>query len=175
MSADPNRQKFRPARVDDTDHIVNLLIPLFQKVGVIYGIKPDAESIIASVLHTIERGVCLVGDHACAGGFIRNYPWNYNAKLGVILFWNYDRPSGIKILPEMVEAFRRLGATHINCASHFPDNRIGKHYEALGIHPAEVQYVGNILQGEGLGFNNGKAEMKRHSDTPQPPEGLCQH
>lgn len=135
---------FRPARLDDADHIVDLLVPLFQKVGAVYGIRPEAESIIKTVIHTIERGVCLVGESGCAGGYVHPYPWNHNAQVGIILFWNYSRPSGIHVFEAIVERFRSLGATHINCASHFPDNRIGRHYMRFGLHPAETQFISSL-------------------------------
>lgn len=136
--------RFRPAKVDDTEHIVELLIPLFQKFGGVYGIRSDAESIVKTVLHTITNGICLVSPEACAGGFIHPYPWNHQMNVGVVLFWNYNRPSGIRVFEALTREFKARGATHINCASHFPDHRIGRHYRRLNLQPAEIQYVGPV-------------------------------
>lgn len=142
MNTSPKLRRFRPARLDDADHIIDQIVAINAKVGAVYGIGMDAESVIATVMHTIERGVCLVGDHACAGGYIHPYPWNHAAKIGLILFWNYTRPSGIHVFEAMAERFRALGATHINAASHFPSNRIGQHYARFGLHPCETQFIG---------------------------------
>lgn len=134
-------KRFRPARPDDLDAILDLLVDMNRKIGAVYGIPADAESTIKTVLHIIHRGVCLVGNHACAGGFIYPYPWNEQAKVGLLLFWNYTRPSGVHVFGAMAERFRELGATHLNCASHFPDNRLARWYARFGLRAAEIQHI----------------------------------
>ena len=158
MNTSSKLRKFRPATMDDADHIIDQIVEINKKVGAVYGIPMDAESVIATVIHTIERGVCVVGENACAGGYIHPYPWNHAAKIGLILFWNYTRPSGIRVFEAIAERFRALGATHINAASHFPDNRIGQYYARFRLHPAEVQHIGCL------------SAMKTNHNTPKQEE-----
>jgi hypothetical protein len=64
--------------------------------------------------------------------------------IGNVVFWGFTKPSGVHILEAITEEFKNHGATHINCASHFPENSSGRLYERFGLHPAETQYVGKI-------------------------------
>jgi len=145
MSASSKLKRFRRATPDDADSIIDLIVEINRKVGAVYGIPMEAESVIQTVMHTIKRGICLVGDGACAGGLIHPYVWNRSASVGLIVFWNYSRPSGIHIFEAMIQAFRQHGATHLNCSSHFPANRIGQHYvKRFDMAPVEVQYLAEI-------------------------------
>lgn len=133
--------KFRPATPSDFDAILDLIVDINKKVGAVYGIPMEAGSVVHAINHTIKEGICLVGDGACAGGFIHPYIWNHAMKIGLVLFWNYRKPGGIRIFQAMVEEFKRRGATHVSCSSHFPKNTIGRHYLKRGAHPVEVQYL----------------------------------
>ena len=136
------RQRFHLALPADEERILELLVDLHRKVGGIYGIDTDAASLIETARHVMRHGVCLVGESACAGGSIVRYPWNRSARIGTVLFWNFNRPSGIHVLAALAEEFKARGATHLACSSHFPTNRVGRHYvKSLDMKPVEVQYL----------------------------------
>ncbi len=119
---------------------------LYRKLGGIYGIPHDPRCIVEAVLHTIRHGICLVGPAACAGGFIDSFVWNRRAKIGNVLFWNYDRPSGVRILQALAAEFQRRGASHIMVASHFPDNRAAHLYRKFGLRQVEEQHMVEIAK-----------------------------
>lgn len=134
--------KLHRATPDDEEHILDLLVDLHRKVGGIYGIETDAASLIDTARHIIRNGICLVGESACAGGMITRYPWNREARIGTVLFWNFTKPSGIHVLRALADEFKAHGATHLACSSHFPTNRVGRHYvKSLDMKPVEVQYL----------------------------------
>lgn len=144
MNGWSRHNQFRPARLDDADLVIDLVADLNRKVGLIYGIRVDVESSIKTIMHVIERGVCVVGQESCAGGFIHPYPWNHEAKVGTILFWNYRKPSGIHVFTAICEKFKSLGATHVSCSSHFPENRAVKFYTRFELIPSEIQFIANL-------------------------------
>ena len=133
-------RKFRLATPDDTAHCVRLLVPLYEKVGGIYGIPLDLESLTDAVLTTIQTGICIVGPVACAGGLLFPFPWNRNALVGYTLFWNYTKPSGVKILPALMDEFRRRGATQFCAISHFPENKAARIYRRFGLRKSEISH-----------------------------------
>lgn len=141
MNNSPKPNRFRPATLDDLGFIADLLVDLYRKTGMVYGIKPDAPSLIHAITKTIKHGICLVGAGGCAGGYIEPFWWNQDSKMGTILFWNFHMPSGIHVLAAMRDAMLSQGATHIAVASHFPANRIARHYKKLGFHPTEIQFI----------------------------------
>ncbi len=144
MPASSKPPRFRRATPDDSGDVVELLLALYRKLGAAYGIPADTKSVVQAVIHTIHNGICIVGDCSCAGGFIENYVWNRHAKIGTVLFWNYSRPSGIKVFEALVKEFKRCGATHINVASHFPENLAGRFYTRFGLKQCEVQWITEI-------------------------------
>jgi hypothetical protein len=116
--------------------------------GNAYGIKLDAESLVATVSLIIERGICIIGNSGVAGGTIRPFIYNCNALIGNIVFWSFTKPKGVRVFDAICSELKRLGATHINAASHFPHNRTGEFYMSHGFHAAETQYLcdANLLQ-----------------------------
>ncbi len=136
--------KFRQATPADAAAIAESLVSLYRKLGGIYGIPYDYRSVMEAVLHTIRHGVCLTGPTACAGGFIDSYVWNRSVQIGNVLFWNYGRPSGVRILQALAAEFQRRGATHIMVASHFPYNRAAHLYRKFGLRQTETMHMVEI-------------------------------
>lgn len=120
---------------------MDLLAALYAKLGGVYGIPWDAGAALRVVLHTIHKGVCLIGPQACAGGFVVPFLWNRHVRVGQINFWNYARPSGIRIFNAIAAEFARRGATHLECSSHFPANRAGDFYRHAGLRPVETVWT----------------------------------
>ena len=105
----------------------------------------DARSIAFLALRAIDRGVCLIGNGAVAGGFVQRYPFNQDAMVGTVYFWNFTKPSGIRILKAIMEEFKSHGATHFSCSSHEPKHRIGDYYSTLGLRKAESEWIMNLI------------------------------
>lgn len=141
MHGSAKLNQFRPAHPDDIGHITHLVTSLYVKLGSAYQIPMDTKSVVEAVIHTIRHGVCLVGDHACAGGFIDSFVWNRSVKVGNVLFWNYSRPSGVRILEALAVEFQNRGASHLGVASHYPDNLAARFYSRIGLQPCEQQHI----------------------------------
>lgn len=117
------------------------MLALYRRIGVTaYQIEPDLDSVVETIARTIQNGICLVGENACAGGFIVPFLFNYHERIGYVAFWNYSGPSGIRIFPALLEALRDAGATQINVASHFPHNTIARYYARFGLRQTEIQH-----------------------------------
>lgn len=144
MNASSKLKRFRRATPDDADAVIDLIVDINRKVGAVYGIRMEAESVIQTVIHTIHRGICMVGPNACAGGFISPYVWNRRVQIGTVLFWNYTKPSGVHVFEALAAEFSRLGASHISCSSHFPENKVGRLYLKMNSTPCEIQYIARI-------------------------------
>lgn len=121
-----------------------LLEDLDGKVGERIGIRSDRRSLVETGIRVIKYGVCLVGSHEVAGANIVKFPFNRNAVIGNIMFWNFTRPSGVHIFEAMVKELKKLGVTHITANSHFPENRIGDFYCKLGLRRVEISWLAEI-------------------------------
>ncbi len=146
MQRSSKLQRFRRATRDDVEPIIDLIVEINRKVGAVYGIPMEAESLIQTVMHIVDRGICMVGPGACAGGFIHPYVWNRSVNVGTVLFWNYNRPSGVHVIEALAQEFNRLGASHFSCSSHFPENKAGRLYVKMNSTPCEIQYMTRIAE-----------------------------
>lgn len=142
--------RFRKATLEDVDDIIDLIIEINRKVGAVYGIPMDAESVVETVMHVVKRGICVVGPGACAGGMVHPYLWNRDFQMGTVIFWNYNRPSGVHVIEALAREFKQAGATHLTCTSHFPENKAGRIYVRMGSTPCEIQYIAKLANMKSL-------------------------
>lgn len=132
---------FRPARPDDLPFILELLRSFYGKAGGIYdGIPFHGPSAILTIGDVMARGVCLVGPSSCAGAVIGLFPWNHKARIARVVFWYFKSARGLAILDALAAACKAAGATHINTASQFPKNTIGRFYLRNGFTACETQF-----------------------------------
>ena len=132
---------FRHAEVSDIPFIVDLLREFYRKQGKIYGIPFDAPSCIYTVTEILSRGICLVGPSSVAAAMIVPGQFNHSVRFAHVPFWYFRSPREIRILDALIEVCRKAGATHLNVASHYPENRIGRYYEKKGLHPVESLFL----------------------------------
>lgn len=135
---------YRLATLHDVVPIARLLREFYHREGDIYGISYDHESTVATVDEVVNHGICLVGPTSCAGALIRPFPYNHQAHIALIPFWYFRNRREIGIFQVLLKACVAAGATHINVASHYPHNIIGRFYRKCGIQPVEVQYLAAI-------------------------------
>lgn len=141
-----SQQIFRKATPEDVIFISRLLREFYAKEGIgAYGIPFDYQSTVVTVDDIVRRGVCLVGPASCAGALISTCPFNANAQIAMVVFWYFQKKHEIAIFKELCIECKNQGATHINPASHFPTNSIGRFYRKCGLKAAETQYLG-LLQ-----------------------------
>ena len=136
-----NLPSFRPAKLSDAGFVLGLVRDFYRKSGGIYGIPFDSASTFQTINTTIVQGVCLVGPSSTAGAIFNFSPFNHSAVVAQVLFWFFKSAREIRILDEMKRACANAGATHLCCASHFPENRIGRHYERLSMKPIEQWHM----------------------------------
>lgn len=129
------------ANLSDASFIYRLLREFYAKQGGIYRIPMDTESAAETVGDVITRGICLVGPSSCAGALFAPFPFNKEAVIAQVIFWYFQKHQEIKIFEALLTACKVAGATHINAASHFPENTIGKRYLKLGLQAIEKQYM----------------------------------
>lgn len=132
---------FRPATIDDVLFIEKLIRKFYQETGGIYGIPYDVESSVLTIIRCVMDGVCLVGGKSAAGAILGKFPFNKDAVIAWVLFWRFSGTQQIKIFEALLDACKERGATHVNAASHFPDNRILRYYSKLGLQPVETQAI----------------------------------
>lgn len=130
---------FRQAKLSDGPFIYRLLREFYAKQGGVYDIPMDAESAADTIHQVISTGICLVGNHSCAGALLSPFPFNRHEIIAQVIFWYFTSPREIQIFKQLAVASKIAGATHINASSHFPDNRIMRYYERIGLRPVETQ------------------------------------
>jgi hypothetical protein len=137
---------FRQATQDDLEQVVQSIYDLRSKHPEAYGIDFDEESVVATALHAIRHGVCLIGHGAVAGANFVPFIWNRRVMTANVVFWNFKQscPRGIHIFQALLYELEKRGATHISCTSHYPSNRIGEFYAKMGMNPAEQNFIGEI-------------------------------
>lgn len=106
-----------------------------------YGIRYDHESTAETVLGCITRGICLVGEHSCAGAMLYPFPYNKKVCVGQIVFWYYEANREMGIFDAIVEACWKSGAQAASVAS-LSARLIGRRfYESRGFHLAEGGFM----------------------------------
>lgn len=139
MNGSPAKNRFRPAQSSDVLFMLNLIRDGYKKHCSIYGIKFDGASAMFTIANVMARGVCLVGSSSCAGAVIAPFQYNHKAIIAQVMFWNFKAPREIEIFDALSDACKEAGATHINAASHFPNNTISRYYAKKMLINCEVQ------------------------------------
>jgi N-acetylglutamate synthase-like GNAT family acetyltransferase len=132
---------YRKATRSDVVAIAKLLREFYSRVGEVYKIPYDHASMIVTVDDVVDRGVCIVGPTSCAGAIFYPFPSNSECLVAHVLFWYFQKRREIGIFLEILKLCKEQGATHINVASHFPKNTIGRFYKKCGLKPVETQYM----------------------------------
>ena len=137
---------FRRAQAVPADvlHVYRQIVDLHRKHGDAYGIPLDIDSVLNTIMRVIRDGICLVGPTSCAGMLILPFPFNADARIAQVLFWNFKHAREMRILREILSTAKELGATHRCVASHFPNNNAGRLYRSLGLREAEIQFIGVV-------------------------------
>lgn len=141
MSESKASNPFRLATADDVPHVLELLQAFYEKAGGIYGIPFDRVSTIKTIAHVMGHGICLIGPSSTAGAVVSQFPYNHDARVAHVWFWYFKAAREIRIFEALMEACKEAGATHLSAASLFPDNRIGRFYAKILLHPAEIQGI----------------------------------
>jgi hypothetical protein len=121
-----------------------MLRDFYAKSGGIFGIPWEHASAMETVWQTMERGVCMVGDHSCAGAIFGGFPYNRSVKVAQVVFWYFTKPREMRIFHELAIACCAGGCTHFNASSLWPLNTVGRYYERHGMRAAETQWLGEI-------------------------------
>lgn len=129
---------FRRAVLQDAPFVARLVRELYHQPAIeaAYAIPFDYESTLDTVARVIDRGVCIVGPHSCAGAFISPFPFNHAAKIGYVQFWHF-REKEFAVLKELFEQLKSLGVNHVWAVSHPPAHRIARLYQKLGLRQVE--------------------------------------
>jgi len=133
----------RTANGDDVIIIAQMLRRFYSSHSP-YGIRYDHASCLQTVLDTIARGVCLVGQKSCAGALLCPFPYNHEAIVAQVVFWYIEHRREISIFDVLVCRCREAGATHINVATVAPKHVGKRFYEVRGLKLAEAQYMGPL-------------------------------
>ena len=141
MNDSQAKNRFRPAQSSDVLFILDLIRDGYKKHCSIYGIPLDGKSAMFTIANVMALGVCLVGPSSCAGAFLAPFPYNNKAVIAQVAFWYFKSSREIRIFDALCQACKEAGATHINAASHFPNNAIGRHYIKNGLHNCEIQSI----------------------------------
>ena len=144
MSAPKENPQYRRANFEDVVFVTRLVKEFYAKREQIYGINYDHESMLITVDETIRRGICILGPNSCAGARLALFPSNCNVVMASVLFWYFRAHREMTIFQALARECLKEGATHIDASSHWPGNTIGRLYEKLGMHAAELQYVGTL-------------------------------
>lgn len=164
-----NPPPFRVAELSDTLFVARLTREFYEKVGGIYRIPGDYESFVVMADAVIRNGICIVGPTSCAGALMARFPGNQHELVANVLFFYFQQKREITIFYAFLEALRAAGATHIDAASHFPENTIGKFYKKLGLVPTETHWMASIdICCKRIPKLVRADDMK---DQPQPTEG----
>ena len=121
-----------------------MLHRFYQKSGSIFGIQWDHGSVLETIGETIHRGVCIIGDHSCAGALFAPFPYNRKFCIASVVFWYFTKPREMEIFHALAQACHEIGCTHINPSSLWPSNTIGRYYRKHGLREAETQWLGEI-------------------------------
>lgn len=138
------KPEFRRAELTDVIFMARISKAAYAKYGTIYGIAFDMESTLETIDHVVRNGICIVGSASCAGAMLFPFPYNKNAVIAYVSFWNFEKPKEIVIFDALVNACRETGATHINPNSLFPKNLIAKFYAKRKMPAVEIQYLAPI-------------------------------
>jgi hypothetical protein len=139
-----NQPIYRKAGHDDVVFISRLTREFYGKVGDIYHVPYSHASMIVTVDDIVDRGIVLVGPNSCAGAFFYPFPSNADFKMAHVLFWTFQRRREIGIFLELLKQVKEMGAVGVTCASHFPQNTIGRFYKKCGLKPVETHYMGQF-------------------------------
>lgn len=137
--------QFRPATLHDGLFIGRLLKEFYAEKGVsAYGIPYDHASTLRTVQGVIQHGICLVGPSSCAGALLIPFPYNGDVIIAHVAFWYFKNAREMEIFELLMQHCAAAGASHINAASHYPENRIGRHYDKFGLNASESTWLGRI-------------------------------
>lgn len=129
---------FRRAVLSDAPFVARLVREFYvgQDYNITYGIEFDYESTLATVTAIIERGVCILGPHSCAGAYVAPFPFNHTQRVAYVQFWFFNRKGEAAIFKKFLQALESE-VHHVWAVSHPPHHRVGRLYRKLGFRQVE--------------------------------------
>jgi hypothetical protein len=121
-----------------------MLRRFYRRSGGHYEIPYDHASGLLTVVETIDHGICVVGEGACAGALLAPFPYNRQHLVAQVVFWYFEGKSGIGVFDALARACAKAGATNIEAAA-LPPRCTGKRfYEQRGLSLSEYHFLGSL-------------------------------
>lgn len=132
----------RLAGHQDVVDIARMIRRFYKRDGGIYGIPYDHDSCMASVSHTIDNGVAVIGPNSCAGALVVPFDYNFRFKIALVYFWYFSAPREFVVFDVLCRECARRGASVVKVASLAPKHGAKKFYARRKLTVIEAHHMG---------------------------------